>query len=777
MSLLSAYNLLEEFSKHNEVEILSYKVNFLKNVTILEIDPVKNNFSQNAVLENKFLSKHLCTCNSFIQITKKQSIQTEIATMGVPYSPELNEIDFKNQDQVFKIITKNFKDSFTIQDVQHKSYTISISYCNQLDSFCISYGTQTIICYDEKDIDLFQEPMHERPRQAAFQFFNLFNKMSKKMKNNFIEDLINRSLIGCYNYKKQIQWFAIVEHYSEQRMVDPNTVRNFLNHYSLEGTQTNLIQSSQIQLQKHFSQIYNQLIEQYHPYYQGKTLYFWKENTFLGCCFLPFRQYSILDKFRNILQNKEKNFKKQEPYQYLSEFNLNDQDLEFYKKYTDMMLQIPAETLKIKNQFGQLSTQAFNSIRDDLDYISKKEDKLLPLSQCIQQIIIVVIPIGISGMGYEKLCSLIQKTGQRVQIIRIVDQINEKNQLYFYEKVCNLKELEQINKQFKSLELNIKTIALIPECNLVYNPKHKQCSFPFSFNFIMFCLMSVLDDKQKVIEVINQLKEFNNQKLNNFPTDYKIYCRFMPESKEQNDLYSELVEQDFMAALKSQNDQLIESLSQYKQSQKNFEENNLKKESKRVIADIEEKSQIVLRKSVKFQIEKDQHLKFGLFIEKPDWDTINNFVKSCLEIIVQEYPDDRGINRMYHEYEKQFRNQNAVFMKIDQPYMQTRQLYDKVMDAQVQIGVIIVDGIVMLQPQKQGLDLLQDIPIYTHNIDSLKSNKVFEQVKIEIRKMQKQNVEEKTIKKKQINFNSKSWDAYIVKFRPFNIKLVEKQIN
>ncbi|CAD8069572.1 unnamed protein product [Paramecium primaurelia] len=765
---------LEEFSKQNEVEILSYKVTFLKNINVLEIDPVQSNFTQQRVINNHFLSKHLHTCNSFIQKVQKQSIQTAIATMGVPFAPELNEINFKNQDQVYNFITTNLKDSFMIQEIQHNSSTVCISFCPELDSFCISSGTQTIVCYNEKDIDLFQEPMHERPRQVASQFFNFFNRMPIKQQNNFIQDLINRSLIGCYNLKKYIEWFAIVEHYSEQRMMDPITVKNFLNHYKLLSAQTQQTSCTPIKLQQYFYQIHNQSIEQFHDYYKGKTLYFWKDNTFLGCCFIPNRQYSILNQLRLILLNKEKYLNKQEPYQYLSKFNLNDQDLEFYKKYTDRMLEIP-ETIKNKYQFSQLSINTLNIINQELSNQQQQKNNIIPNS--IQQTIIVVIPIGILGMGYEKLCNFIQKAVQRVQIISKPDQINEQNQLYFYEKICNLKELEQINKQLKQLSLNLKTIALLPECNFSYNQKNSQFNFPFSFNFIMYCLLSVLNDKNQVKEVINQLKEFQNQKLTNFCTDYIVYCRFMPKEKETDDLYSELVEQDFQAALKSENDQLIESLSQYKETLKNIGDNFLKKETKRVLQSIQEKSQLILRKSVQFQIEKNNNLQYGLFIEKPDWDAIDNFVKSCLEIIVQQYPNDSGINRMYHQYDNQFKSQDAVYMKMNHPYMQTRQLQEKIIDAKVSIGVIIVDGIIMLHPQELGLNLLQDIPIYSHNIDSLKSNKVSEQLKIDVRKMQRQNIEERNIYKKQVDFNRKSWDAYIVKFTPINIKLVGKQIN
>ncbi|CAD8162637.1 unnamed protein product [Paramecium pentaurelia] len=777
MSQLSAYNLLEGFTKQNEVELLSSSVNFLRDVNIFEIDLEQSKINENDVLNNKFLSKHLHTCNSFIQMMQKQHVQTEIATMGVPFAPELNEIDFKNQDQVYKNITKNLKDSFTIFEIQHNSQTICISFCYELDSFCISYGIQTIVCYDENDIVQYKEPKHDKLRKIASQFFSLFNKMPYQYQLNFIEDLTNRSLIGCYNNKKQIEWFALVEHYAEQRMVNPNTVTNFLHHYKLESAQIYQTQCTQIQLQKHISQIYNQLIDQFHDYYKGKTMYFWKGDTFLGCCFIPFRQYTILNELRLILSNKEKNLNIKEPNQYLSKYNLNNQDLEFYKKYTEMMLENSVNIKYINFEFSKLSIQAFNSIRKGLDYLLKKQDQLFPLSQCMQSAIIVVIPIGISGMGYEQLCSLIKKTSQRVQIIKIPDQINEKNQLYFIEKVCNPKELEQLNKQIKQLPFNIKTISLLPECNSSYEIKELQCSFPFSFNFIMYCLLSVFDNKNQVKEIINQLKEFQNQKLNNFQTDYKIYCRYISEDKEKDDLYCEIVEQDFQVALKSQYDQLIDSLTQYRETLKNIQDNHLKKESKRLITSIENKSQIILRKSVQFQIEKDQKLKYGLFIEKPDWDEIDKFVKSCLEIIVQEYPNDSGIKRMYDQYQIQFKTQNAIFMRISQPYLQAKQLQEKPIDAKVSIIVIIVDGIIMLQPQELGLDLVQDIPIYSHNIDSLKSNKLSEQLRIDVRKMQKQNIADKTIKKKQVNFNSKNWDAFIVKFTPINIRLIGKQIN
>ncbi|CAK61542.1 unnamed protein product (macronuclear) [Paramecium tetraurelia] len=776
MSQLSAYNLLEGFAKQNEVEVLSYSVNFLRDVNVIEVDPVQSKFNQNDVLNNKFLYKHLCTCNSFIQLFQKSTVSTEIATMGVPFAPELNEIDFKNQDQVYKNITKNLKDSFTIFEIQHNSTTISISFCEELDSFCISYGTQTIICYDEKDIELNKNPKHDQLRQVATSFFNLFNKMPRQQQNNFIEDLTNRSLVGCYNHKKQIEWFAILEHYAEQRMINPYTVQGFLHHYKLEPIQIYQTQCTQFQLQKHFSQIYNQLIDQFNDFYKGKTLYFWKGDLFLGCCFIPFKQYIILNELQSIIMNKEKEINKKEPFQYLSNFNLNDQDLEFYKKYTEMMLD-NSEDIKNTFQFSKLTTQAFNSIKADLDYLSKKQQGLIPLSYCMQSAIIVVIPIGISGMGYEKLCLSIQKTCLRVQIIKLIDQINEKNQLYFIEKICNPKELEQVNKQIKSLPFNIKTVALLPECQSTYEIKEWQCSFPFSFNFIMHCLLSVLDNKNSVKEIINQLKEFQNEKLYNIQTDYKIKCRFIDDKKEKNDLYSEIVEQDFQAALKSQNDQLIESLSQYKDALTNMKDNHLQRESKRLITTIEERTYIILRKSVKFQFEKDHQLKYGLFIEKPDWVEIDKFVKSCLEIIVQEYPNDSVIKRMYHQFDSQFKAQNAVFMRISQPYLKAKQLQEKPITTKVSIAVIIVDGIVMLQPQELGMDLLQDIPIYTHNIDNLKSNKVSEQVKLEVKKMQKQNIEDNTIKKKQVSFNGKDWDAFIVKFTPINIRLIGRQIN
>ncbi|CAD8176100.1 unnamed protein product [Paramecium octaurelia] len=770
MSQLSAYNLLEEFSKQNEVEILSYKVNFLQNINVLEIDPVFSNFTQKRVLDNSFLSKHLHTCNSFIQTVQNQYVQTAIATMGVPFAPELNEINLKNEDQVYNFITENLKDSFTIYEIQHNSNTICISFCPELDSFCIASGTQTIVCYNHKDIDLYQEPMHERPRQAAYQFFSLFNRMPIKQQNNFIQDLKNRSLIGSYNLKKQIEWFAIVEHYSNQRMIDPITVKNFLNHYKLVAAKVQFTSYTSIKLQQHFYQIYNQPIEQFHIYYKGKTLYFWRENTFLGCCFIPYRQYSILNQFKSILFNKEKQTNKDEPYKYLIQFNLNDQDFEFYKTYTDLMLKNP-ETIKDRNHFSQLSFQILKSIQQNVYYQQQQQNNIFTPT------IIVVIPVGISGIGYEKLCSFILKAGQRVQIISKPDYINDKNQLYFYEKVCNPKELEQINKQFKSLPYALKTIALLPECNFPYHQKNSQFKFPFSFNFIMFCLLSVLDDKNAVRQVINQLKEFQNYKLTNFQTDHKVYCRFMPESKETDDLYSELVEQDFYTALKSEDDQLIESLSQYKETHRNIEDNFLKEQSKRVIAAIEENSQMMLRKSVQFQLEKNDSLQYGLFIENPDWIAIDNFIKSCLEIIVQDYPNDTGINRMYYQYDIQFRPQNAVFMKMSQPYMKTKQLYEKTIEAKVSIAVIIVDGIVMLHPQELGLDVLQDIPIYSHNIDSLKSNKISEQLRIEVRKMQKQNVAEGQVYKKQIEFNRKTWITYMVKYKPINIKLVGRQIN
>ena len=36
----------------------------------------------------------------------------------------------------------------------------------------------------------------------------------------------------------------------------------------------------------------------------------------------------------------------------------------------------------------------------------------------------------------------------------------------------------------------------------------------------MFCLLQVLDNRNQVNEIINQLKGFENKNLNHLPTDY-----------------------------------------------------------------------------------------------------------------------------------------------------------------------------------------------------------------------------------------------------------------
>lgn len=88
---------------------------------------------------------------------------------------------------------------------------------------------------------------------------------------------------------------------------------------------------------------------------------------------------------------------------------------------------------------------------------------------------------------------------------------------------------------------SIKTIALQPECTHEYLIKGKY-RFPFSFKFIMFCLLQVLEDNNAVKELILQLKQFEEKSLQNLGTDITIKCRYMPSQREKDDLYSEIVE-------------------------------------------------------------------------------------------------------------------------------------------------------------------------------------------------------------------------------------------
>ncbi|CAD8081557.1 unnamed protein product [Paramecium sonneborni] len=779
MQQYSAYALLQEFKKQSELDIISIKNEFQKDSTyVIEVIAKEQKLSQDAFHKNPFYQKHLLTENSFLQIIKKDQVDTQIATMGSPFAIRMNVEDFKNQNDLYKFIVRNLENNFTIQEIRHNSFTVSVSFCDVLRSFIISSNGQTIICYDKYDINKYHQTQYnERACKVAQLFFGIYNKLNQNQQINLEKDLTHRSLIGCRNQFNKIEWYSIMEHYEQQRILSPDIVKKFLNHYKLETSQSIEYQADLENFPTICDSIYNQLIDQYHDYFQGKTIYFWKDNIYLGNCFIPSKHFEILRFIKKSLLNS-----KQIDDQ-LSQFNLNKTEYDFYQKFIKLILSLPNHQ-RSNYSFLNQSNIVFTCIYNNLDFVPQKLDEEFTLTQCLQSKskIAVLIPVGIYGMGYDEISQIIFKNYQEVQIVSQVDQVRDNKLLYLYNQVCSLKKLKLINEQLKQLPYNVITVALYPECSHYYLSK-KQSKFPFSFKFIMFCLLSLLDDRNKVNEVINQLKEFENQNLSHLPTDFQIACHYMPLNKETDDLYSEIVESDFKAAFSRTNEYLIESLSQYKDSVGGVSERHLLDQSKKIISTIEEKVKIVISKKkqqyIQNQGNRKQEILYGLYLKNPNWKEIDNFILDCLDKIVKKHPRDSNVNKMYHQLKEQLLKEKdqQIYIREKQPYMLCKKQEQKQWSTSVQVVVIVVDGIIILQPQNLGLNLLQDIPIYSNNIEVTQSGQIAELVRQEVEQLYNRREKEEDLLQLSLELNHKSWNVFIVKRNAIKIELVESVIH
>ncbi|CAK69927.1 unnamed protein product (macronuclear) [Paramecium tetraurelia] len=784
MQQLSAYALLQEFEKQRDLEILSIKNEFQKVSTyILEVHANESNMNNSALLKNSFFQDHLLTENSFLQIINKGVVDTQIATMGSPLAPTLNEHNLKSQDDVYKFIVRKLDNTFIVQEIRHNSFTASVSYCDILKSFIISSSGQTIICEDRNDVSKYNQIKgFERACKVAISFFDAYHKMNHNQQINFANDLIHRSLVGCRNKQNIIEWYSIMEHYNSQRMLPPYVVNNFLNHYNLETAKSYEQQTTLKNFPQIYDSIYNELIDQYHDYFKGKTIYFWKDDKYLGNCYIPSKHFEVLRQIKIYVNNQNSNFFEDNPPKFLSQYNLNQQEYKFYFKCIKLMFSIPFNA-RVDYSFINLSTTVFNCVHKRITRIPKRQDYQYTLAQCLQTktTIAVLIPVGINGMGYGKICQTIMATYEGVKIVSKIDQVNDNHQLYLFDQVCSLKQLKQTHDSLKKLPYEIRSIALYPECSHGYLSEN-QFRFPFSFKFIMFCLLSVLDHRDQVNQIIKQLKEFENQRLKNLPSDYQIGCHYIPESKETNDLYSEIVEQDFKAAFSFNNEQLIESLSLYKDSVGNISQTHFLDQARNIINVVEEKVQICLtRKPQQLQnkTNKKYNREYGLFIQNPNWDDIDNFILDGLEIILKQYPKDSNVNLMYQQLETQlFKKSNLqTYFKENNPYMLSRKTDKKHWHAQVEVVVIVVDGIVILYPEDLGLNQIQDIPIYSSKIEVTKSNRIAKLVKRDVEKLYDKKIKEETFSELEIKIDYSMWKVFLVKLKPIKINLVEDLVD
>ncbi|CAK80431.1 unnamed protein product (macronuclear) [Paramecium tetraurelia] len=754
---------------------------FQKDTTyVYEVCADKSKFRDDALLKNPFFQENLLTENSYLQIIKKGEVDTQIATMGTPYALTLNEENFKTQDDLYKFIVRNIDSTFTLQEIRHNSYTISVSFCELLKSFIISSSGQTIVCQDRNDIQKYLKPHAcERVCKVSQQFFDAYQNMNYNLQMSLQKDLIHRSLVGCRNSSNYIEWYSIMEHYQSQRILPPEIVKRFLNHYNLEPAKSIQQQTNLSKFPSLCDSIYNQLIDQYHDYFKGKTLYFWKNDKYLGNCYIPSKHFEILREIKTLVFGPQNASPQRRPGKLFSQFTLNQLEYEFYEKCLNFMLGIPYNK-RSNFSFMQLSNITFNCVHKNLDYIPQRCDQQITLAQClsVKPIIVVLIPVGINGMGYEDICQIIYQICEGVKIVSKTYQVNDNSMLYLFDQICSLKRLQSINDELKQLPYDVRTVALYPECSHYYLSK-KIARFPFSFKFIMFCLLQVLDHREQVNQIINQLKEFENQNLNHLPCDYQISCHYMPQIKETDDLYSEIVESDFKAAFSHTNDYLIESLSQYRDTMGQIPENHLWDQARRIINEIEEKVKVnIAKKKQKYIRNQTNKMQYGLYINNPNWEEIDNFIFDCLEIILQNYPRDVKINIMYQQLQQQlFQGRNSQFyQKQKQPYMLSKKQDKKQWSIQVQVVVIAVDGIIILQPQDLGLNLLQDIPIYSNNIEVIKSEKIAKLVRRDVEKLQDKNTKEGTLVKQELELKHQSWSVFIVKWKPINIELVENLV-
>ncbi|CAD8156557.1 unnamed protein product [Paramecium octaurelia] len=753
---LSAYEQLEQLYQRPDIKIIEYP------------SPISNQIML-------FNCSYYDQEKTFLQIQTDQ-IQTHIATVNVPNAKVIYPKDLQNQ-AISQIFSEH--QDVTLYSFMHSSSTVSVSYLEYMEQFAITYGGYTVILENEQQVNRWNPPNRERYFLVVFSFFGILNKFSNDALKNFKTDLSNRSLIGMCCYKS-IQWLGLVEHYGQDKLLSPHIVKNFLQKYDLEFVFVKCYQNLSLDsLPSIYDEIRNQYIFDFNDMNQGSTIYFWNSKQYLGSYFIPHKHYEILETVKRIFTDRKI---KSNPFMFLSEYNLNIQDLEFYKNYINRILQ---EQNQAELTFSTLTSIIFNNILRGPEKQQKLNNRY-PLSYCMKPTNIVIIPLGFNQSGFERLFQSLEQIFFFVKKIRSPDQISNKYQICYFDRSFSwdysIKLIDQIKKR-----KNVLTIGLMHQNNHQQYKLNSETCFPFSYEYISQSLIESSNDQQDFHENIEILLSYRNQDLRQLPV-HELLCIPLQPDDQQSKRNSKLCQEQDIQEIIFNKDLNVEQMRsiffKLRQQQLHLTDHYFQILAYDLIADIESqlkmfflnpkmsKSYIIITtQCYKPTEQKQKPLQY--IITDESWKEIEDYVLDSLELVGQKFRQNENIAEIISCLTDQFLNSGQkVYHKNLVPF-NIHIKGQKTHSVKMQMVVIVLNAIIIMIPE--NTKMLQGITIYTKQLDASLMNEILHILKDNLQVLQKENVEERSVLNQQFNLKNQQWIAYIVKFSSTEIKF--KNVN
>ncbi|CAD8062437.1 unnamed protein product [Paramecium primaurelia] len=742
---LSAYDQLEQLYSRNDIKIIEYQ-SAISNQIML--------FSCINLDQNK----------TFLQIQNDQ-IQTEIATVNVPSAKPIQLKDLQSQEicQIFSQNQDIYLYSFT-----HSSQTISVSYLEYFESFAITYNGFTTILENEQDINRWNPPNRERYCIIVYSFFGILNKFNESALKSFKKDLSNRSLIGmgCY---KSIQWFGIVEHYGQEKLLSPNIVKNFLQKYNLEFVFVKCYQNVSLNsLTTIYEEIRNQYLFDFNDMNQGSTIYFWNSKQYLGSYFISHKHYEILETVKRIFIERKN---KLSPLAFLSEYDLNNNEIQFYKNYINRILQ---ETNKMDLTFSTLTSIIFNSILIGSEKQFHKPGNRYPLSYCMKPTIIVIIPIGLNQSGFERLFQQLQQTFFFVNKITSPEQITNKYQIQYVDRSLSWEQCIKLIDQLKKKK-DVLTVGLLHQNKQQYKSNTGVC-FPFSYEYISYSLIESSNNYQEFEENIKILLSYRNQDVRQLPLNELLFTSLLPDDQQtrRNQILCEIKDIEEIIFNKDLNiEQMRNIILRQRKNQFHIQDQYYQMLSYYLIAEIESQLKIFLQNpkiSQSYVIITIQQYKpieqkqksTQYFITDESWKEIEDYVLDSLDLVAQKFRQNEIITQTIQLLSDQFLNSGMITYNKNLIPFNINKKTQKIQSAKMQIVVIVLNAIIIMIPENSKL--FQGITIYTKSLEASLMPEILNILKENLQKLQRENIEERSVLNQQFNLKNQEWNAFIVKF-------------
>ncbi|CAK71956.1 unnamed protein product (macronuclear) [Paramecium tetraurelia] len=713
---------------------------------------------------------------TFIQISS-EVIETEIATINVPNAKVIYPKDLQNQE-ISQIFSQN--QDITMYSFMHSSSTVSVSYLEFMEQFAITYHGYTVILENEEHVNRWNPPKSERYFLVVFSFFGILKKFSNDALKNFKKDLSNRSLIGMCCYKS-IQWLGLVEHYGQDKLLSPHIVKNFLQKYDLEFVFIRCYQNVSLNsLPFIYDEIRNQYIFDFNDMNQGSTIYFWNSKQYLGSYFIPHKHYEILENVKRMLMDWKN---KSNPFTFLNEYNLNNQDLDFYKNYINRILH---EQNQPQLTFSTLTSIIFNSILSGSEKTTYKQNNRYPLSFCINPTIIVLIPLGFNQSGFERLFQQLQQIFFFVNKITSPGQITNKYQICYFNRSLSWDNSIKLIDQLKKKK-NVVTVGLMHQNNHQQYKLNSEVCFPFSYEYISQSLIESSNNYQDFQENIEILLSYRNQDLRQLPV-HELLCIPLQPDDQQSKRNSKLCQEQDIQEIIFNKDLNVEQMRSIfftlRQHQLHLTDHYFQILSYDLIADIESQLKIFLQNpkmSKSYIIITTQQYKpieqkqkpLQYIITDDSWKEIEDYVLDSLELVGQKFRQSETIAQTISCLTDQFLASGPIVYNKNLIPFNIHIKGQKAYSAKMQMVVIVLNAIIIMIPE--NTKLFQGITIYTKQLEAQHMNEILHILKDNIQVLQRENVEMRSVLNQQFSLKNQQWNAYIVKFSSTEIKF--KNIN